>query len=27
MGDWNPGKQRGKEVRVQLVIPIKFKLR
>ncbi len=27
MGNWNPGKQRGKEVRVQLVIPIKFKLK
>jgi len=27
MDNWNPGKQRGKEVRVQLVIPVKFKLR
>lgn len=27
MGTWSPGKQRGKEVRVQMVIPIKFKLR
>ncbi|HNW90947.1 MAG TPA: TonB family protein [Bacteroidales bacterium] len=26
MPDWNPGRQNGKEVRVQLNMPIQFKL-
>ncbi len=26
MPDWNPGRQNGKEVRVQLNMPISFKL-